>query len=133
MDAVSLYPSINVDVAMKVCKMVAMETEIEIEHFNMLEATRFLMLVWTEEQARASGLDGYLPRRRVLPGRRVGKLGITTSNSLKAETNNVDQWIWPEVKVNKRIKKKIFALVVEQLVKLFCNTQTYTWRGRFYV
>ena len=30
-------------------------------------------------------------------------------------------------------KKKIFSLVVEQLVKIFCTTQTYTWRRRLYV
>ena len=30
-------------------------------------------------------------------------------------------------------KKRIFAFVVERFVKLFCETQTYTWRGKFFL
>ena len=92
LDAVQLYPSITTAVAMKICKQVAMETKVEVKHFNCMEATRFLMLVWSEEERLASDLEGHLPSRRVAPGRWVGKLGLTTRNTLKAETNNQDQW-----------------------------------------
>ena len=68
-----------------------------------------------------------------MPGKRVGKLGLTTSNSLKAVPNNRNQWVWPDKRVPEDVQKEIFALVVEQFVKIFCTTQTYTWRGSSFI
>ena len=133
LDAIALYPSIEKKVAMEICKQAAAETKVKVQHMNLLEATRFLMLMWTKEEVEGSSIKKYLPTRRVTPGKRTGKLGLTTSNSLSAAPNDQSQWVWPKVKITDKVRREIFSLVVEQLVRLFCDTQTYTWRGRFYV
>ena len=74
-----------------------------------------------------------MPVRRREPGKKVGKLGLTTKNSLGATPNDQSQWVWPSVKVPKNVRKEIFSLVVEEYVKIFCETQVYTWGGKFYV
>ena len=133
LDAVSLYPSITREVAMEMCKQAALETEIDIKHMNLLEATRLLALMWTKEKIEKSSIRRYLPVRRREPGKKVGKLGLTTENSFSAVPNNRDQWVWPSVVVPEGARKEIFACVVEELVGIFCATQTYTWRGNFYL
>ena len=92
---------------------------------NMLEATRFIVLMQTKEQVERSEVKEYLPRRRKIPGKRTGKLGLTTENSTSAVPNDQSQWVWPEKRMTEGARKKIFVLVVEQLVRLFCETQTY--------
>ena len=129
LDAIALYPSIQKEVAMALCKEAARETNIEMKNMNLLEATRMLVLTWSEEEVRKSWIKEYLPTRRKVPGKKLGKLGLTTKNSLKAAPNDRSQWVWPEKRVPKKVQKEIFALVVEQFVRIFCTTQTYTWRG----
>ena len=73
-----------------------------------------------------------MPTRRRIPGKRVGRLGLTTANSFSAAPNNQDQWVWPKVKLEERMKKLILSRVVEQLVLVFCETQIYMWRGKYY-
>ena len=122
LDAVALYPSIRKDVAMALCKQAALETSINIQHINLLEATRLLVLMWPEKKIRDSSIRKYLPVRRREPGKRVGKQGLTTENSFHAVPNNRNQWIWPETKVPKDVQKEIFACVVEEFVGIFCDT-----------
>ena len=98
---------------------------------NWLEATRFLMLTMDEDELRKSKLNRIMPRRRKKPGQRIEKLALTTANSLEPSTNDQTQWVWPDVVITKEEKKEVFARVVEQFVQIFCETQTYTWRGRF--
>ena len=40
LDAEALYPSISPEVAIQVCKEAALSTNIEVQHMNLLEATR---------------------------------------------------------------------------------------------
>ena len=54
LDAVALYPNIFKEVAMASCREVAMKREVKIPHFNLLEATRLLVLVWSDETIRRS-------------------------------------------------------------------------------
>ena len=70
-----------------------------------------------------------MPTRRKEPGKRVGRLGLTTSNSLSVVPNDRSQWVWPDIWFPPGVRKEIFASVVEQVVKVFCETQTYSWRG----
>ena len=56
LDVVGLYPSISKKVAMEVCMEAALETEVEVAHMNMLEATtllRLLALSWTKERCKS--------------------------------------------------------------------------------
>ena len=129
LDAVGLYPSIKKGLAMRICREVAEETEVEIDHMNLLEATRFLVLTWPKDRVETSEIKRYLPVRKQVEGKKIGTLGLTTKNSLGATPNDQSQWTWPKVKVPTKIKKKIFSYVVEEYVKIFYETQTYTWGG----
>ena len=91
LDAVGLYPSISKEVAMKICREVALESEVNIEHINLLEATRFLVLTWSKEKVEKCDIKEYLPVRRRSPGKKVGKLGLTTENSISAIPNDQSQ------------------------------------------
>ena len=81
---------------------------------NLMEATRLLVLTWPEERVKESSIREYLPVRRKEPGKKVGRLGITTKNSMGATPNNQSQWVWPSVRVPKEARKEIFSLVVEE-------------------
>ena len=107
LDAVGLYPSIKKKLAMSICREVAEETEVKVDHMNLLEATRFLVLTWPKDRVKNSDIRGYLPVRRQIEGKKLGTLGLTTQNSLGATPNDQSQWTWPKVKVPSNIKKKI--------------------------
>ena len=105
-DAVALFPSIEKDLAVKLCKEVLLETEIKFIDTNLLEATRFLVLTMDKEELEMSPLKKYLPWRRKEEGKRTGKLGLTTANSLAPAVNDQSQWEWPEVIIDKQGEKK---------------------------
>ena len=88
LDAVGLYPSIKKSLAMRICREVAEETKVDIEHMNLLEATRLLVLTWPKDRIESCDIREYLPVRRVEDGKKVGKLGLTTLNSLGAKPND---------------------------------------------
>ena len=134
LDAVGLYPSITKEVAAKACLEAARESEVRIDNMNLMEATRFLVLTMSEEKIEESGLRRILPKRRKRKdGKKTRKLGLTTANSLKPVTNEQSQWEWPRVSLTEAEKREVFARVVEGLVIIFCETQTYTWRNKFYL
>ena len=133
MDAVALYPSISMEVAMEECEKAAMNSEIEVRNINYMEATRFLALCLDKDQIKTEGLRGLLPVRR--PSKKGGKtreLKLTTANSLGPSVNDQKQWKWSKVNLSTKDKKKIFGMVTACLVQIFCETQVYTWRGLLY-
>ena len=81
--------------ALEAFKIAAIESEIEVAPMNLLEATRLLVLTWSEEICKKIDIKEYLPIRRRIPGKKVGRLGLTTENSYKAAPNDESQWIWP--------------------------------------
>ena len=133
LDAVGLYPSISKKLAMKVCREAAEKSDVKVRDMNLLEATRFLALTLTKAEIRKGGLTKVLPKRRKIPGKRTGTLGLTTENSFSATPNDMTQWVWPNRKLTQEEKRKIFSRVVEGFVKVFCETQTYTWRGKLFL
>ena len=102
MDAVALYPSIEKEIVTKLCREAAERTEVRIRNMNQLEATRFLMLTMNSKEIQDCGLTGVLPRRRMVPGKRTGKLGLTTENSFKPTPNDQTQWVWPSVRLDRQ-------------------------------
>ena len=60
-------------------------------------------------------------------------MGLTTENSFCPVPNDQTQWVWRTKKLTEEERKKVFAYVVERFVKIFCETQTYTWRGRHFL
>ena len=124
MDAVGLYPSISKEVAMEACRKAALKTEIYVRNINYMEATRFLALCLSKEEAEVAGLRGVLPTRRPgKKGKKTRKLKLTTANSLEPVVNDQTQWTWPRVNLTKSDKRKIFSMVVACMVQIFCETQ----------
>ena len=76
LDTVTLYPSITKKIAMEVCKIAAEESVVKVKDINLLDATRLLMLTWTDERAKESEIRRYLPVRRRIPGRRIGTVEL---------------------------------------------------------
>ena len=60
-DAVALFPSIEKELAVKLCKEVLLETEVKFIDTNLLEATRFLVLTMDKEELEMSPLKKDLP------------------------------------------------------------------------
>ena len=133
LDAVALYPSISPEVAKEACWQAALETEVKVQSMNYMDGTRFLALCMENDETEKAGLRGLLPRRRPgKDGKKTRRLKLTTENSLRPKVNDKSQWIWPSVNLSKLDKQKIFAMVVAWMVQIFCETQVYTWRGRFF-
>ena len=55
-DVVNLYPSLDIKQVVKEVKEAMLETEIQWENIDYLEAARYIALNWTELQCRRSGL-----------------------------------------------------------------------------
>ena len=69
-DVVNLYPNLDVE---KIVERVAEEverTDMSFSNVDYLEATRYLVLNWTQEECRRSGLLCVLPWRRKNRGTR---------------------------------------------------------------
>ena len=88
MDAGALYSSILTEIATELCREAARESVIKVRNINYLEGTRLRRLTITDRQVRKSGLRKVLPIRRRLPGKEIGKLSLTTENSLKPVVND---------------------------------------------
>ena len=126
-DAVALFPSIEKELAVQVCRDALLDTEIKFLDTNLLEATRFLALTMDEEEKKSCKFRSYLPWRRKVDGKRTGKLGLTTANSLAPKVNDQSQWVWPDVVVSEEAEKEIVVEALARMVGIFCGTQTYTF------
>ena len=129
----ALFPSIEKNLAVEICREVLLETEIKFIDTNLLEATRFLVLTMDKEELEKSPLKKYLPwRMKGEEGKRTGRLGLTTANSLAPAVNDQSQWEWPEVIIDKQGEKEIITEALARMVGIFCETQTYTFGGENY-
>ena len=109
-----------------------METEVKLMDTNLLEATRFLALTMDKKEVEKSPLREYIPRRRKVEGKKTGKLGLTTANSLAPGVNDMTQWVWKDVEIDSQVEKEIIAEALARMVGIFCETQTYTFGGDIY-
>ena len=67
-----------------------------------------------------------------MEGKKTGKLGLTTANSLAPGVNDMSQWEWPNVVIDSQVEKEIIAEALARMVGIFCETQTYTFGGDIY-
>ena len=74
-DVVSLYPNLDVDQVVDRIRDEVLRTELEFNNKDFLEATRYLVLNWTEEECRKRSLRRVLPTRRGRRGTRPGMRG----------------------------------------------------------
>ena len=70
-----------------------LETALEFSNVDYLEATRYLVLNWTQEEARRSKLRRVLPNRR---GRRGTKPGIRGEGPRGCQSGDQEQWVFKQ-------------------------------------
>ena len=109
-DVVNLYPSLDIKQVVLEVKEAMMETEINWENIDYLEAARYIALNWTEQQCRRSELGRVLPRRRKKTGTRPG---LTGTGPAGAQRGDQEQWEFPRVRLTAREKRLLVATVVE--------------------
>ena len=86
-----------------------------------------------EGERKSCSFRSYLPWRRKVEGKRTGKLGLTTANSLAPKVNDQSQWVWPDVVVSEEAEKAIVVEALARMVGIFCGTQTYTFGGKTFL
>ena len=84
-DAISLYPNLTGRESADEVAEAVLETEMEWEGVDWMEATRFLVLGRNEPWCRSSKLWRVLPRRKFKHGTRPG---LTGAGPLGAESND---------------------------------------------
>ena len=127
-DVVSLYPNLNVD---KIVEIVAQEverTDMKFSNIDYAEATRYLVLNWTQDECRRSGLRRVLPWRR---GKRGTKPGITGAGPMGGDRGDQEQWIFPlNIVFEEWEKKKIVASVVKIATEAMFRKHYYSFGGK---
>ena len=53
-----------------------------------------------------------------MEGKRTGKLGLTTANSLAPKVNDQSQWEWPDVVVDEEAERAIIVEALARMVEL---------------
>ena len=126
-DVVNLYPNLDVE---KIVERVADEverTDMSFSNVDYLESTRYLVLNWTQEECRRSGLLRVLPWRRKNRGTRPG---ITGSGPRGGERGDQEQWVFPRVTLEDWEKKKIVASVIKLATEAMFRKHFYSFGGK---
>ena len=74
-DVISLYPNLDINKVVEAVEVAILESTIQWEEVDYLEASRYVALNWTKEQCAASPLGRILPTRRYTGGSRPGLRG----------------------------------------------------------
>ena len=129
-DVVSLYPNLDVDIVVDRIRDEILRTDLEFNNVDYLEATRYLVLNWTIEQARNSNL------RRVLPVRRKNrgtKPGIRGEGPRGSQRGDQEQWQFKEnIILDDWERRQIVAEVVKIATEAMFKKHYYSFGGRTY-
>ena len=82
-DVVNLYPNLDINKVVDTVQLAIMESSIQFDEIDYLEAARYVALNWTAEECRASPLGRILPTRRGTRGTRPGLRG---TGAMEGET-----------------------------------------------
>ena len=74
-DVVNLYPNLDIVKVVEAVQQAIMESPVQFEDVDFLEASRYIALNWTADQCKASPLGRILPTRRKSGGTRPGLRG----------------------------------------------------------
>ena len=129
-DAVSLYPTIQEEMACLATRKAMLETRINFEGFNFKEGVRYIALEnLSQSELLWRGLNRVIPRRRFKKGTRPCMTGPLPRGPCE---NGEEQWIFPEVKLTVEEKKSILATVAEIGVRAVFRTHAYSFGGKLY-
>jgi hypothetical protein len=109
-DVASLYPTLDADKVAELVYNAVIKSDIKWTNLDYIEATRYIVLNWTEEQCSQSKLRRILPKRRSNRGTRPGVRGTGPSGP---STGDQEQWRWnPNLKLKEAEKREIVARVI---------------------
>ena len=129
-DVVSLYPNLDVDSVVERIKDEVMRTDMKFTNIDYLEAARYLVLNWSVEESRSSGLRRILPTRKGKRGTKPGIRGAGPRGKLRGDQ---EQWSFKEdLVLEDWEKKQIVAEVIKLATKTMFNRHFYTFGGRTY-
>ena len=126
-DVVNLYPSLEADKVVGEIEQEMLRTDMQFDNIDYLETTRYLVLNWTQEEARRSPLRRVLPWRR---GRRGTKPGITGVGPLGKVRGDQEQWEFPQIILEDWEKKAILAAVIRIATETMFRRHYYTFGGK---
>ena len=124
-DAISLYPSMDVEVTAKFCKKAFLETEVELKDVDYKEATRFLAMKMTKWEVSNHSLRKYIPKRKHKNGTRP-TMASAMAKGPGHMSDESEQWEWPDVVLSKTTRKEINAEVFKHFVTFFFKSHMYT-------
>ena len=113
---------------------------IEFKHVNIFEMTKFLHVMYTEEQLKKHGVEKNIPDRQVeLDGKVRQKPTIAyldsdvftkTVNGVKI--NDVQKWTDNGRKPSQKQRRKIIALTLMAATKTILQNHIYSFNGKYY-
>ena len=113
-DVVSLYPNLDVDLVVDRIRDEVLRTDLRFMNVDYLEATRYLVLNWSEEECRMSSLRRVLPHRR---GRRGTRPGMRGAGPRGKQRGDQEQWEFRnDIILEEGEKKQILAEVIKLAV-----------------
>ena len=140
MDAEALYPSLHIDDIMEGIMDIVASSPIEFRHVNVFEMTKFLHVMYTEEQLKEHGVDKNIPDRQVeLDGkvRQRPSLAYLDSDVYTKTVNgvkftDVQKWVNNGRKPSEQQKRKIIALTLMAVTKTILQNHIYSFNGKYY-
>ena len=128
-DVVQLYPNLDIDQVVDVVEREVMETKLEWNDIDYLEASRYVALNWSEERCKKSGLRRILPSRRWKTGTRPGLRGTGPQGGERGDT---EQWIFRNVKLTKHEKRLLVGTVVKIATEAMFKNHYYGFGGKIF-
>ena len=129
-DVVSLYPNLDVDLVVDRIRDEVLRTDLRFMNVDYLEATRYLVLNWSEEECRMSSLRRVLPHRR---GRRGTRPGMRGAGPRGKQRGDQEQWEFRnDIILEEGEKKQILAEVIKLAVLAMFKKHYYSFGGKKY-
>ena len=129
-DAVSLYPTIQEEMACLAIRKAMIESKIEFEGVNFKQCVLYIALEnLSQSELLWRGLNRVVPKRKFTKGTRPIMTGPVP---LGPHENGEEQWTFPNVKLTEVEKRSILATVVEIGVRAIFRTHAYKFGGNLY-
>ena len=129
-DIISLFPSITVEQAEKLCYEALLETDISFEGVNYEEMAIYIALNYSSPSQIPANLRSIIPVRTKARGQRPG---ITSAAALSGKpTMSSGQWRFPRSQFTTEEKRMLLARAVAVGVKAVFRNHLYQFAGKTY-
>ena len=129
-DVVGLYPACKASHSGLLAKQAVLESQMQFEGINYLEAARYCAMKLDRFEIRVNGLERVLPTRRFRKGTRPG---VTGKGPLGKSSNDDELWVFPKAEPTELEKRRLIAACVEIGVKKAFTSHLYSFAGKVYL